>query len=194
MKGKVDDPGAFCSSLKDRFLGRATWRGKSSESLDTSLHEVQWWRLDNFGKWYKKLDKGTQEDIKGIASQLEALPEFTRIWPVMDLVEVLKKIVTEGITEADTRNLKDQYGNPVPDDLVTMPSIEFLDDESIKLVDSADWYDVETDQGTFLCVSAKAVDYLSEDDIEGYDYKILGVEKVDPPLHRYSDEDGFYHA
>jgi hypothetical protein len=27
MKDKVDDPGAFCASLKDRVTGRTNWRG-----------------------------------------------------------------------------------------------------------------------------------------------------------------------
>ena len=33
MKGKVDDPAAFCASLKDKYLGRTTWRGPS-ESIE----------------------------------------------------------------------------------------------------------------------------------------------------------------
>ena len=28
MKGKIDDPGAFCASLADRVTGDTSWRGK----------------------------------------------------------------------------------------------------------------------------------------------------------------------
>lgn len=28
MKGKMDDPGAFCASLKDKISGTTAWRGE----------------------------------------------------------------------------------------------------------------------------------------------------------------------
>jgi hypothetical protein len=28
MKGKLDDPGAFCASLKDKVTGSTAWRGE----------------------------------------------------------------------------------------------------------------------------------------------------------------------
>lgn len=31
MKGKVDDPEAFCASLKDTYYGDTKWRGKGKE-------------------------------------------------------------------------------------------------------------------------------------------------------------------
>lgn len=92
--------------------------------------------------------------------------------------------------------MKDQYDEEVPNDLVTMPCITHLDDADIKLVANATWYDVLVDMGDneeveILCVSAKAIDYLSEDDLCGEPKEILRVNDV---LKRWSEEDNFYHA
>jgi len=93
----------------------------------------------------------------------------------------------------------DQYGNEIPTDLVSMPDINFLSDEGIKIVANADWYDIYTGENygfdAWLCVSAKAIDYLSEENIEDcLDRPIKEVLIVNDVLKRWSEEDGFYHA
>ena len=88
--------------------------------------------------------------------------------------------------------MKDQNGNLVPDDLVLMPSIDILSLSGISTVDKAKWYEVN---GWCLCVSAKEINYLSEDGLEDAGIEqIETVDYVDGVLHRYSLEDGFYHA
>lgn len=94
--------------------------------------------------------------------------------------------------------MKDNYGEQVPDDLVLIPVIEHLDESKIKMVVNADWYDVIVYMGdgetcTVLCVSADAVDFLSEDTLSGEPVEILRVNDV---LKRWDAEsgDGFYHA
>lgn len=91
--------------------------------------------------------------------------------------------------------MNDQCGNKVPDDLVLVFDIDFTPKE-ITLIDNADWYEVNLFhyQG-LLCVSAKAVDYLFEDNpVEEFNSKIKNVNYIGRILHRYSVEDGFYHA
>jgi hypothetical protein len=87
--------------------------------------------------------------------------------------------------------MKDQYGEDIPNDLVLMPSIESLNEEELKIVDNANWYE----QNKVLMVSAKEINYLSEDDILNADItlkedKIFYIAFI---LHRF-DENGFYHA
>ena len=91
--------------------------------------------------------------------------------------------------------MNDQYGNKVPDDLVLVYDMDFTPDE-ITLIDSADWYVVNLFHNeSLLCVSAKAVDYLFDGSpVEEFNSKIKSVDYVDRILHRYSEEDGFYHA
>ena len=92
----------------------------------------------------------------------------------------------------------DQYHNEVPTDLVCMPSIAFLGEDEIKIVDQARWYDVEHPGiGTVLMVSAAAIQDLAEEDLNevyGLAVEDCDVFAVDDCLHRYSAEDGFYHA
>ncbi len=88
---------------------------------------------------------------------------------------------------------KDQFGDPIPDDLVTIPSIQDLTDEDIGLIGSVDWYEVITGESKILAVSAKAIDFLSEDAISEYG-DIDSIDKIGQGLHRFSIEDSFYHA
>lgn len=97
--------------------------------------------------------------------------------------------------------MKDQYGEQVPDDLVLLPEIEHLDESEIKKVVNADWYKVWTafEGIPFLMVSAKAIDYLSENnliDSIGADVRITEMLRVNDVLKRWDTEygDGFYHA
>lgn len=93
--------------------------------------------------------------------------------------------------------MKDQYENKVPDDLVLIPALIHLSEEDAKKVSKVEWYDVivymgDGETATILCVSAKAIDYLSEEEISG---EILEVLKVNNVLKRWDDENGdFYHA
>jgi len=88
----------------------------------------------------------------------------------------------------------DQFDMPIPDDLVVMPTIEYLTDEDIRLIDITDWYDADG----ILLVSAKAIKYLSEDSFEDTTGRNLSdideILHVSPALHRWNYEDGFYHA
>lgn len=40
MKGKVDDPGAFCASLADKVTGSTAWRGKGASEMDSKKRRV----------------------------------------------------------------------------------------------------------------------------------------------------------
>lgn len=86
--------------------------------------------------------------------------------------------------------MKDQYGNAVPNDLVLLPNYTHLDEERKKVFE-ADWYDIDG----IIWVSAKAIDYLSESDVEDSGINISGeIMYVDHCLKRGNEIDGFYHA
>jgi len=91
--------------------------------------------------------------------------------------------------------MNDQYGNKVPNDLVLVYDVDFTPEE-INLIDNADWYVVDLyHYPGLLCVSADAIDYLLDDDpVEEFNSEIKSVSYVGKILHRYSIEDGFYHA
>ena len=104
--------------------------------------------------------------------------------------------MTKRRTPLRKSHLVDQYGDPVPDDLVTLPSIEGLSEEEIKTVDSANWYEVSGNRHAILA-SASAINYLSEDALEDSGITLdedAEINLIDRPLHRSSEEDGFYHA
>jgi len=87
--------------------------------------------------------------------------------------------------------LKDQYGDDIPNDLVLMPDMEFLDETDLEMIDNADWYEAHG----ILMVPASAINFLSEDDPVDADINLETDEvwKIDNVLHRWSKE-GFYHA
>ncbi len=88
--------------------------------------------------------------------------------------------------------MKDQYGNPVPTDLVLLPDFSDLTEQETDLIFRADWYECER----VLMASFKAIGELSEDDPidAGVDLRCAQVFKVDDCLKRGNGEDGFYHA
>jgi len=104
-------------------------------------------------------------------------------------------------------NLKDQYGQDIPDDLVVLPfgiapgddanRVYPLKPETVEIYLKADWYEVENYEGLILA-SAKAVEYESEDNPLdcGFpdNWQELPISRIADPLKRYSWEDGFYHA
>jgi hypothetical protein len=89
--------------------------------------------------------------------------------------------------------MNDQYNNPVPDDLVYLPSIiERFTHKELVIIDNAQWYDVYYKWGIELAVSFfETYGLIDEHPIVPHPDKI---EYVDRCLHRYSLEDGFYHA
>lgn len=92
-------------------------------------------------------------------------------------------------------NLKDQYGNPVPDDLVVLSreKPQEFTELGLTLMDAADWYEVDG----ILLVSAKAVQSFLEVDPLDCGLKLSQrsqVFAVHSCLHRWNEEDGFYHA
>lgn len=91
--------------------------------------------------------------------------------------------------------LVDQYGGRVPDDLVVLGRHpQDFDERHLRLIDRASWYEV----GGIILVSAREVDYLSEDDPldSGIDLSKPEIEigRIADALKRMSDQDGFYHA
>jgi len=88
----------------------------------------------------------------------------------------------------------DNYGEQVPDDLVLMPDISLLIDADIKLVVNVNWYDVILeDESVWLCISAKAIDYLEESD-PNFEQPIIEIMRINDVLKRWSVEEGIYHA
>jgi hypothetical protein len=89
--------------------------------------------------------------------------------------------------------MKDQYGNPVPGDLIVLTGETPGDftDFALKLIDDADWYEVNG----FLLVSSKAVQHCFDGDPidAGLDLRKAKVLYVASCLHRWDDE-LFYHA
>lgn len=95
--------------------------------------------------------------------------------------------------------MKDNYGCEIPTDLVLMPDIEYLNDDDLRLVVDAVWYDVFTGLEPFddipaLCISSKEINGLCDDSIDDYDGPITEVMQINEILKRWSIEDGFYHA
>lgn len=106
-----------------------------------------------------------------------------------------------------TAALVDQYGNAVPEDLVLLPDamvedvekgsalmMPAMDEQDLAQVMDSDWYEING----VLAMSAKDL----PEGWEGSDLADAGVSmdaatevlKVQPVLHRFSEEDGFYHA
>jgi hypothetical protein len=91
--------------------------------------------------------------------------------------------------------MNDQYGNPIPDDLVVLSgeNPQEMTELGLTLVDAADWYEVDG----ILLVSAKSVQYFLETDPIDCGVRLTPRSKVyavDYCLHRWNEEDGFYHA
>lgn len=112
-------------------------------------------------------------------------------WEAEEEDWILCKMTIEPMGE---KTLVDQFDRPIPDDLVLMPNPKHLFPSDIKLVDNADWYDADG----YLLASARAISFLSEDSLEDATGirldSIKEILLVSPALHRWSDEDGFYHA
>jgi hypothetical protein len=93
----------------------------------------------------------------------------------------------------------DQYGDPVPTDLVAMlgPEDLYWFSEVVDAIRNLPWYEVEN----ILCISHSALQASLDsqaDVLLGFTtWKIKSSEpiyRVDDCLKRYSYKDGFYHA
>lgn len=92
---------------------------------------------------------------------------------------------------------RDQYDNPIPDDLVLMPPFGLLDKDEVQKVYQADWYEAEHPQvGKALLVSSKAIGgyETSLEDATGIKADYCEICHIAQTLHRYNSIDGFYHA
>jgi len=88
--------------------------------------------------------------------------------------------------------MKDQYNNDVPDDLVALTcGIDRFNEEELKIIDNARWYDVYFDKGCDLAVSFEEIQGLINEPLGGIPFQIDYVVQC---LHRYNEYDGFYHA
>jgi len=95
-------------------------------------------------------------------------------------------------------SMKDQYGDAVPEDLVLLPHYDFdvyilVDARCVEKICNAAWYEVDQ----ILMASAKAIDYISEDDPldTGVDLsKVTEISRVAEVLKRGNPKDGFYHV
>ena len=92
-------------------------------------------------------------------------------------------------------NRKDQYGEPIPNDLVVLSGEnpkDFIAD-GLKAVDKADWYEAN---GIILVPWHQTEIFETAPEDAGLDLDDPTVEilKIDAVLHRYNEVDGFYHA
>lgn len=103
--------------------------------------------------------------------------------------------------------MKDQYGTEVPEDLVLIPYPKVLDDYGIDhtttdILSRLGWYELEEYPG-FIFVSASEVKDEVLLDImypigDVFNIEVCKYDRpiayISPCLHRFSVEDGFYHA
>lgn len=103
--------------------------------------------------------------------------------------------------------MTDQYGSPVPDDLVLLDSdwLKWLTDEDIKAFEALRWYKYQPHAGppasNLIWVSEKAVAGILKDGWqdffkpEDFYFNDQGVDwlYIDAALHRWNAE-GWYHA
>jgi len=88
--------------------------------------------------------------------------------------------------------MKDQYGNDVPDDLVSLScGPDRFDVDKLAIIDDARWYEVAYAWGQDLAVSYTEVNGLIDEPLEDTPISVQLIGRV---LHRYNNEDGFYHA
>lgn len=101
--------------------------------------------------------------------------------------------------------MRDQYGQPIPDDLVVLPfgfepgetviRGDQVEPEDVEVIARANWYEVEGQEGLILA-SYLAIQGLSEVNPLDCGLTLAGaqINRIADPLKRYSLEDGFYHA
>jgi len=88
--------------------------------------------------------------------------------------------------------MKDQYGNDVPKDLVNLScGPDRFDADELAIIDDACWYEVTHAWGQDLAVSYTEVEGLIDEPLGDTPISVQLIGRV---LHRYNNEDGFYHA
>ena len=103
--------------------------------------------------------------------------------------------------------MKDQFNREVPNDLVVIDFgfepgelVNFTrEPEEVQTIFKADWYELDVDYlGSIVLASAEQINYLCETDPLdcGFpdNWKELPINHISPVLHRWTPEDGFYHA
>lgn len=89
---------------------------------------------------------------------------------------------------------KDQYGNPIPDDLVVLSGENPADltDHALRLIANADWYEASS---VMLVPASQVENFLEAEPVDaGVDLAQVTVSKIADFLKRWNDVDGFYHA
>lgn len=95
---------------------------------------------------------------------------------------------------------KDQYGKPLPKDLVVLEADPAdFDEEQLERLAGIDWWDING----IICVSFEQAEHVVPGMVgeinpadAGIDLKDPDIEvyRIDHALKRWSEEDGFYHA
>jgi len=124
-------------------------------------------------------------------------PDVLELWRALDNVDTWK-------SGKEVEPLLDQYDDRVPDDLVCLPNLaQFREMQEAKfdpdiVAEHMDWYEVRG-LGLLLTSVRQVPIYMRHwfNNIDAYTFDYgekLEVDYVARSLHRYSYEDGFYHA
>lgn len=112
----------------------------------------------------------------------------------IDLPETAVQLIDETLQSEFSCTMIDQYGNKIPSDLVALTrGIDRFNEEELKIICNARWYEVYHSYGRGLAVSFSEIQGIIDnpDSLGGVPIKILLIDDV---LKRWSIEDGFYHA
>ena len=103
--------------------------------------------------------------------------------------------------------MQDQFGRNVPEDLVVLENdwLDLLPASVVEAIDRLDWYQYRLDGGktTPVLASASAIRQVSGDivfdtsTLDEFGFSLPAsaeVEHIAAILHRYSEQDGWYHA
>jgi len=116
MEGKVDDPAAFCASLKDKYLGRTTWRGPR-ESLEIGIKEQKFVAR---GIEKKEDAEKLAREKKGVVSQdpkdqkkFAVVVEEGKFKDMMiDIEDDIRKMLQDGKSNAEVESeILKKYGD-----------------------------------------------------------------------------------
>lgn len=98
--------------------------------------------------------------------------------------------------------MKDQYNNEIPKDLCLLtwelvPNELLGKNHTLKQIDFLDWYCFEGNKTGHIFVEQKELERILGGPIDGTlpeDCAEYNLVKIDSVLHRWTEEDGFYHA
>ena len=170
--------------------------------FETLYQDIKRYIIDKMGSKCKEGSKSITNGTFSVSKESHIeLDNEDCILEVGDSIEIINE--EGGITTDSAKEVLDQYGGSVPvDELVVLPYVQpfgdmkwsdLYNDRDIEDVLAAEWWE---NQDGVLMASLKEIRGLSED--EPIDYgvnfdtdELFYVEDV---LHRFSEEDGFYHA